>query len=91
MSPEAQKTLKSAQDALAALQQTLGSVQGTLNSVDRNFTADDAPLQRNATQTLSELQRAAQSLRNLADYLQQHPETLLRGKPADPKPAGTDR
>ena len=34
-------------------------------------------------QALAELQRAAQSLRVLADYLQRHPETLLRGKPED--------
>ena len=51
----------------------------------------DAPLQQGAAQTLAELQRAAQALRVLADYLQQHPESLLRGKRADPAlaPDGT--
>lgn len=88
LSPEAQKTLKSLQQTLDALQKTLGGVQGTLSSVDRNFTGEDAPLQRNAGQALAELQRAAASLRSLADYLQQHPEALLRGKPADPAVPG---
>lgn len=86
LSPEAQQTLKSLQQTLDSVQKTLGSVQHSLAEVDRNFTVEDAPLQRNANQALGELQRAAQSLRGLADYLQQHPETLLRGKPADPKP-----
>jgi hypothetical protein len=30
------------------------------------------------------VQRAAQSLRVLTDYLQLHPEAVVRGKPADP-------
>jgi paraquat-inducible protein B len=40
-------------------------------------------MQRNLEGTLAEFQRAAQSLRVLSDYLQRHPEALLRGKPAD--------
>jgi len=41
-------------------------------------------VQRNIEDTLAELQRTSRALRVLADYLQQHPESLLRGKPADP-------
>lgn len=59
------------------------SLQVTLDGVDRNISQPDAPLQRDASRTLGELQRAARALRVLGDYLQQHPETLLRGKPAD--------
>ncbi|CAN5539411.1 MlaD family protein [soil metagenome] len=87
MSPEMQQTMKSLQATLGGLQQTMTTVQRSLGEIDRNFTTEDAPLQRNANQALGELQRAAQSMRSLADYLQQHPETLIRGKPADPKPA----
>ena len=47
---------------------------------------DSAPLQCNVDQTLTELQRAAQSLRVLTDYLQLHPEAVLRGKPGDLPP-----
>ena len=35
--------------------------------------------------TLLQLSRAAKSLGALADYLERHPEALIRGKPADPK------
>jgi paraquat-inducible protein B len=75
-----------AQAALAQVRDTLKSAQSTLDNLDRNVARGDAPLQRNAAQTLTELQRAARALRVLSDYLQQHPESLLRGKPADPDP-----
>ena len=68
------------------MRDTLKSAQATLDNLDRNVARGDAPLQRNAAQTLTELQRAARALRVLSDYLQQHPESLLRGKPPDPEP-----
>ena len=58
-------------------------MQGTLEGLDRNVTQLDAPLLHNANQALVEIQRAARALRVLGDYLQMHPESLLRGKPAD--------
>ncbi len=72
-----------AQQALVETQGALKSLRVTLDGVDRNIAQPDAPLQRDASRALSELQRAARALRVLGDYLQQHPETLLRGKPAD--------
>jgi paraquat-inducible protein B len=77
LTPEAQR-------ALAEVQRTLQSAQASLQGLDRNVTDPGAPLQRSVDDTLQELQRAARSLRVLADYLQLHPESLLRGKPADP-------
>jgi len=73
-----------AQQALAEVQRTLGAVQQSLDRLDRNLLDSSAPVQRNVEQTLNDLQRAAQSLRALGDYLQRHPEAVLRGKPADP-------
>ena len=73
-----------AQQALAEVQRSLKSLQGTLDGLDRNIANPDAPLQRNAGQAMAEIQRAARALRVLGDYLQQHPESLLRGKPPDP-------
>ncbi|MEY4562864.1 MAG: hypothetical protein RLZZ618_2141 [Pseudomonadota bacterium] len=78
LSPEAQK-------ALSEVQRTLQSAQESLGRMDRNLLEPSAPIQRNAEQTLIDLQRAAQSLRTLTDYLERHPESLLRGKPDDPK------
>jgi paraquat-inducible protein B len=77
LTPEAQK-------ALAEVQKTLARAQASLDSLDRNVTDPNAPVQHSLQDTLRELQRASQSLRVLSDYLQQHPESILRGKPADP-------
>jgi len=79
LSPEAQR-------ALVDVQKTLTSAQATLANLDRNVAQGDSPLQRNVNQALLEMQRAAQALRVLSDYLQRHPESLLRGKPADADP-----
>ncbi len=76
LSPQAQQAIEEAQRSLKAL-------QVTLDGLDRNVAHPDAQLQRDASQTMIELQRAARALRVLGDYLQQHPESLLRGKPAD--------
>ena len=95
MLAEAQRTLATAQTlmgqvgpdaqgSLAELRQTLAAARGAVDRLDRNLLDDNAPLQRNLELTLGELQRAAQSLRLLGDLLQRHPESLLRGKPADP-------
>jgi paraquat-inducible protein B len=82
LSPEAQQ-------ALGEVRNTLASAQSTLEGLDRNLAQPEAPLQRHANEALAELRRAARALRVLADYLQQHPESLLRGKPAAPPP-GSD-
>jgi len=76
LSPEAQK-------ALAEVQRTLQRTQATLESLERNVADPSAPVQRNLEEALLELQRTSRALRLLSDYLQQHPEALLRGKPAD--------
>jgi paraquat-inducible protein B len=79
-----------AQQALAEVRKALVSAQSALASLDRNVAQPDAPLQRNANQTLVELQRAARALRVLGEYLQQHPESLLRGKKVDADPTRTE-
>jgi len=72
-----------AQTALSEVQKTLARAQASLDNLDRNVTDPGAPVQQNLQDTLLELQRTARALRVLADYLQQHPDSILRGKPAD--------
>ncbi len=72
------------QGSVADLRALLDTAQRALDNLDRHVTQPDAPLQRNANEALRELGRAAQALRVLSEYLQQHPESMLRGKPADP-------
>jgi paraquat-inducible protein B len=63
--PEVRGTLEDARKALGAAKQTLSA---------------DAPLQQDLREALREVARAAQSLRVLTDFLERHPETLIRGK-----------
>ncbi len=76
LGPEATKSL-------VDLRRAMGAAATALESVDRNLVDPSAPVQRNVEATLVEVQRAAQSLRLLTDTLQRHPESLLRGRPAD--------
>ena len=62
-------------EALVALQ----DARKTLNSANGALAAD-APLHQDARRMLQELTRTAASLRTLTDYLERHPEALIRGK-----------
>lgn len=61
---------------------TLGDARLALRSLDR-LLANESPLQQDARLAMREFERAARSLRVLADYLERHPEALLRGKSED--------
>jgi paraquat-inducible protein B len=61
--------------AMKDVRKSLGAVERTL--------AEDAPFQQDLRQTLQELARAAASLRVLTDYLERHPEAIIRGKRED--------
>ncbi|MBN3806872.1 MCE family protein [Paraburkholderia sp. Ac-20336] len=64
-----------ARDTLSAAKQTFSSAEATLQQ--------DSPLQSDVHQALQELTRTLQSLNALSDYLERHPESLLRGKSGD--------
>jgi paraquat-inducible protein B len=68
VAPEILSVMKEARKTLNAAEQTL---------------SEGAPLQQDIRQTLQELTRTATSVRIVTDYLQQHPEALLRGKPKE--------
>jgi paraquat-inducible protein B len=51
---------------------------------ERRHLADSA-LRVDLANTLQEVSRAARSIRVLGDYLERHPDALLRGKSGEPK------
>ena len=77
IAPEAQKMLQDARKTLNDFSQTLSILEKSIGP--------EAPLQAQAIQALSELAKTAKSLRTMADYLERHPEALVRGKPEDPQ------
>lgn len=82
MIPEARSVLVEARQSLVDVRTTLGELRTTLGSANATL-AGDAPLQLDLREALREVSRAAQSLRVLGDYLEQHPESLIRGKRED--------
>ena len=64
---------------IANLDKTLVQAEGTLKTIDTMFAAD-APISQELQISLRELADAARSLRILSDYLERHPEALLKGK-----------
>ena len=70
-----ERALKEATIALDTANSVLNESKYTLNSVDA-LTAPDAPL----WQSLEALRNAAQSTRNLADYLERNPNSIIFGK-----------
>jgi paraquat-inducible protein B len=64
---------------LEGLQLTVAQTRETLAALQKSASVD-SPLQQELRQTLEELSGAARSLRLLADYLERHPEAILRGK-----------
>jgi paraquat-inducible protein B len=62
----------------------LGSAERMLTSTEANLVGPGAPGQVELRNAMQELARAARSLRVLADYLERHPEALIRGKTAEP-------
>ncbi|HBA89011.1 MAG TPA: mammalian cell entry protein [Geobacter sp.] len=77
--PEARSVLVEARQAIEDAKKTLAEARKTLGGASDVLSAD-APAQVDLRDTLREVSRAAQSLRVLGDYLEQHPESLLRGK-----------
>lgn len=79
------KTLPSVQTTLIDVSKTLQSANTTLQSANSTL-ADDSPQREKLGQTLDELGRTSRSLRDLADYLGRHPESLIRGRPKNAAP-----
>jgi len=72
------QVLPNAVDTLSALHRTLDSAERTLDV--------ESPLQRGLAETLLEARSTLQSLRDLADYIDRHPDALLRGRRAQKMP-----
>jgi paraquat-inducible protein B len=76
----ANKTLDQFQNEIAPeVREAVTEARKAMASLNR-AAAETGPLQQQAGETLRELERAARAFRVLADYLERHPESLLRGK-----------
>jgi paraquat-inducible protein B len=84
-SKAATSMLKTANGTLATAKETLGNASGTMKSANQVL----GNLEPGSTgyyefhKMLQEFTQAASSMKQLADYLEQHPESLIRGKDED--------
>ncbi|HXR35084.1 MAG TPA: MlaD family protein, partial [Candidatus Binataceae bacterium] len=78
------QTMVTARGTLASAQGTFTSATGTLDTASNVIQPNSVQL-RELDNTLQEVSRAARSIRVLADYLERHPEALIRGKKGGPK------
>ena len=73
-------TLANVNTALEELRGPLATADTVLKNTDGTLVGRNAPIQQDLRDALQEITLAARSLRVLMDYLDQHPEALLRGK-----------
>ncbi len=66
-------------DVAPELKTTLQQARKTLQSAEQVFSSD-SPVQGDLRETLQEVTKAAEQVRALTDYLERHPESLIRGK-----------
>jgi paraquat-inducible protein B len=70
LTPEMRKAIEQARQTMSAAEAVLST---------------DSPVQGDLRETLEQVNRAADSLRALTDYLERHPESLIRGRRGDAK------
>jgi paraquat-inducible protein B len=64
---------------LATAQQAVQRLSGTLLSVNNGY-GNDSTFRRDLVRLMSQVDDTLRSVRVLTDYLEQHPESLIRGK-----------
>lgn len=94
-SPELQQAITRLNNSMAELQKlgeqinqgvvpkangTLKQATATLKTA-QNIISPDSPLHHELLKALKDLSAAARSIRTMAQYLERHPDSLLRGKP----------
>ena len=80
----ARGALGSAQNAMVSAQGAMVSARGTIDNANR-FVEPNSVQSQELDSALQEVSRAARSIRVLADYLERHPEALVRGKTGEAK------
>ncbi len=76
-------TLRVVDTTLEELRRPLATADLLLKNTDATLLGRNAPIQQELRDALAEITLAARSLRVLMDYLDRHPDSLIRGKTED--------
>jgi len=77
---DARTTVNEVNDTVTELRGMIASAQRLLVGAEATLIGPNAPAQQEWRDVLQEVARAARAFRVLSDYLERHPESLLRGK-----------
>jgi paraquat-inducible protein B len=72
-------------DTIPEIKKALENLRQLMDGANATLLGRDAPGQQELRTALQEVAKAARSLRGLADYLERHPEALIRGKAQETK------
>jgi len=78
--PALNDTLKSTGMMIKSADDTMKSLDNTVNAAKNNYLDSNAQFNKKLMRLMDELSRTSRSVKNLTDYLERHPESLLRGK-----------
>jgi paraquat-inducible protein B len=66
--------------AMENLKRAVAAAERVLVNTDKTLTGPDAPVNQELRDALQEISRAARALKGFAEYMDSHPEALIRGK-----------
>jgi paraquat-inducible protein B len=79
LGPTIQKSFEGIEKTIKTAELTLTAAQKTIEGIQANV-GEGSPLAYELNKTFEEVSSLARSIRHLADYLERHPESVLRGK-----------
>ena len=78
--PALNDTLKSTDVMMKGAGKTMKELDTTIGAARENYLDANARFNKKLIKLLDELSRTSRSVKNLTDYLERHPESLIRGK-----------
>jgi paraquat-inducible protein B len=79
LGPSIEKSFDGIEKTIKSAEATLNAAQKTIEGIDRTV-GEGSTVAYELEKTLGEVRSLARSVRQLTDYLERHPESLLRGK-----------
>jgi len=74
------ETLPLVDETIKSTGKMMKSVDNTMGAVDKNYLSPNAKINKRLIKLLDEMTRTSRSIKNLTDYLERHPESLIQGK-----------
>jgi paraquat-inducible protein B len=67
-------------ETLPGLNKILGETEKAIEEARRNYLEHNSPTNRELIKMFDDISRMSRSIKELTDYLQRHPESIIRGK-----------